>query len=71
MKTQESESVAPCVLQKPIALQKHFVKPVAIMFAVITLSSFAGSVIPNNLTVSHLFAFSYGHFRLLQSSVLE
>ena len=40
------------------------------MFAVITLS-FVGSVMSNNLTVSHLFAFSYCHFRSLQSSVLE
>ena len=71
LKIQESESAVPCVLQKPIAKQKLFVKPVAIMSAVITLSSFAGSVMPNNLTVSHLFAFSYCHFRSLQSSVLE
>ena len=65
------ESAAPCVLQKPIAKQKTFVKPEAIMFAVITLSSFAESVMPNNLTVSHLFTSSYCHFRSLQPSVLE
>ena len=65
------ESAAPCVLQKPIAKQKLFVKPVAIMFAVITLSSFAESVMPNNLTVSHLFAFSNCNFRSLQFFVLE
>ena len=71
LKIQESKSAAPCVLQKPIAKQKPCVKPVTIMFAVITLSSFAESVVPNNLTVSHLFAFSYGHFRSKQFSVLK
>ena len=74
-KIQEGESAAPCVLVSmcplPHAKQKPFVKPVAIMFAVITLSSFAGSVMPRNLTVSNLFAFSYCHFRSLSSSVLE
>ena len=71
LKIQESESAAPCVLQKPIAKQKPFAKPVAIVFEVITLSSFAESVMPNYLTVSHLFTFSYCHFRSLQPSVLE
>ena len=71
LKIQESESAAPCVLQKPIAKQKPFVKPVVIMFAVFTLSSFAESVMFNNLTVSHLFTFSYCHFCSLQPSVLE
>ena len=51
--------------------RKPFVKPVAIMFAVITLLSFAGSVVPNNFTVSHLFTFFYCHFCSLQSSMLE
>ena len=37
-KTQQSESAAPCVLQKSIAKQKFFVKPVAIVFAMIILS---------------------------------
>ena len=71
MKKHESQSAAPCALQKPIAKQKLFVKPLAIVFAVITLSSFVGSAMTNNLTVSHLFAFSYCHFRLLQSFVQE
>ena len=45
---QESESAAPCVLQKPITKQKPFAKHAIAIFAVIILSLFAESVTTNN-----------------------
>ena len=45
---QENESAAPCVLQKPIAKQKPFVKHAIAIFAVIILSLFAESVTTSN-----------------------